>query len=494
MASSSLSPQSIYDVCVNFRGVDTRDNITSLCADLCRNNIKPFIAADLRPGEEIGPALLRAIEGSKISVIIFSEEYASSIWCLNELVKILECKRKNGQIVIPVFYRVDPSDLQNQTGRIGDAFAKHERRFPEQVVQRWREALNDASRISEFRFTITGWEADILLDLLDAIQGKIHGLSQLKKGKCPFEPSVASSVKKPCHLAIQIDIPKPLFCPNLFHTAAASYGQEIDGLAQLEKLQVLGQGNGGTVFKVRHKQTQALYALKVMHCDRGTPPNPQELNILRQTNSPYIVKCHQIFTKPSGEVSILMEYMDAGSLESFVKSHGPLSEDLIGTISHQVLKGFVYMHSKNIVHRDIKPANLLINQKMEIKIADFGISKIIRQCLERCSTPVGTYAYMSPERFDTEKHGGYNGFAADIWSFGVTMMELYMGYYPYFEPGQKLDFPSLMLAICIREPPSLPACSSEKFRDFIRRCLQKDDPSKRWTASQLLSHPFLADA
>lgn len=143
---------------------------------MCRNSIVAFIDAGLRRGEEIEPALLRAIEGSKISVIIFSEEYASSIWCLNELVEILECKRKIGQIVIPVFYRVDPSDLQNQTGRIGDAFAEHERQFQEhpEVVQRWREALNDASRISEFRFTITGREADILLDLLDAIKGKIH--------------------------------------------------------------------------------------------------------------------------------------------------------------------------------------------------------------------------------------------------------------------------------------------------------------------------------
>ncbi|GAY66301.1 hypothetical protein CUMW_247620 [Citrus unshiu] len=218
-------------------------------------------------------------------------------------------------------------------------------------------------------------------------------------------------------------------------------------------------GNGGTVFKVRHKQTLALYALKVVHCDRGTPPNPQELNILRQSNSPYIVNCYQVFTAPSGEVSILMEYMDNGSLESYVKSHGRLSEDLIGTISRQVLKGFVYMHSENIVHRDIKSSNLLINRKKDTKIAYFGVSKIIRQCSERCSTPVGTYAYMSLER-----------------------------------PGQKPDFPSLMLAICFGKPPSLPEYSSENFRDFIKCCLQKDDPSKRWTASQLLSHPFLADA
>ncbi|KAK9200604.1 hypothetical protein WN944_015802 [Citrus x changshan-huyou] len=465
---------------------------------LCRKSMKTFIDdRELRQVEEIRPDLLKGFEVVKIWVITVMKKHRFSTLCLNELVEIFEYKRKNGQFVIPVFYHGTVYELQGQRVFFGgDAFVEHERWFKEhpEIVQKWREELTDASRLSGFRFTITSREADILLYRLDAMQRMIPGLSQFLKRKCAFGPSMASSVKKARHLVIQLNIPKPVSCPNLVHTEAASYGQEIDGLSQLEKLQVLGQGNGGTVFKVRHKQTLALYALKVMQCDRGTPPNPQELNILRQTNSPYIVKCHQIFTKPSGEVSILMEYMDAGSLEIYVKSRGRLSEDIICTISRQVLKGLFYMHSRNIVHRDIKPANLLINEKMEVKIADFGISKIIQQCLERCSTPVGTRAYMSPERLDTGKHGGYNGFAADIWSFGVTMMELYMGYYPFLEPGQEPDLPSLMLAICSREPPSLPECSSEKFRDFIRCCLQKDDPSKRWTALQLLSHPFLADA
>lgn len=160
-----LSRISAVDVYPNFRGVDTRNNITShLYAGFRRKSMKIFIdEQEIGRGEEIWPALSKGIEGSHISVIIFLE-YASSTWCLKELLEILECKRKNGQIVIPngqivnpVFYLVDPSDVQNQTGCIGAAFVKHERWFEEhpEMVQKWREALTDASRLPGFRSTIT---------------------------------------------------------------------------------------------------------------------------------------------------------------------------------------------------------------------------------------------------------------------------------------------------------------------------------------------------
>ncbi|KAJ4710102.1 Mitogen-activated protein kinase [Melia azedarach] len=299
-----------------------------------------------------------------------------------------------------------------------------------------------------------------------------------------------TSVRKHC-LGLRLDLPtatkRPRLCP--ISDAAVNYSQEDDRLSQLEKIQVLGHGNGGTVYKVRDKQTLAVYALKIMH---GNTTSTQELDILRQTSSPHVVHCHQIFERPSGEVQILMEYMDEGTLDTYRKSHGRLSEDVVAHISRQVLKGFVYMCSKNIVHRDIKPSNLLINEKMEVKVADFGVSKIMGRGLNRCSTSIGTCAYMSPERFDTEGYGDYDGYAADVWSFGVTMMELYMGYCPFLSPEEKPDWPTLMLAICFGEPPSLPDCSSEKFKDFINCCLQKDS-SKRWTASQLLLHPFIVE-
>ncbi|KAK9199806.1 hypothetical protein WN944_014999 [Citrus x changshan-huyou] len=145
-----------YDVFLSFKGEDTRDNFLShLVVVLQQKKIKTFIDEELTRGDEISPALLKAIEESKISVIIFSKNYASSKWCLDELVKILKCHKKNGQLVIPVFYNVDPSDVRNQTGSFKDAFVKHDKQFNKKMpekVQKWRAVLTEASNLS-------GWDS-----------------------------------------------------------------------------------------------------------------------------------------------------------------------------------------------------------------------------------------------------------------------------------------------------------------------------------------------
>ena len=105
-----------------------------------------FIDDELPRGEKISTELLEAIKSSRSSIIVFSEYYASSTWCLDELVQILECK-KSGQMVLPVFYKVDPSEVRNQKGKFGEALAKHEVNNIKKV-QRWREALNKAGSIS----------------------------------------------------------------------------------------------------------------------------------------------------------------------------------------------------------------------------------------------------------------------------------------------------------------------------------------------------------
>ncbi|XP_031280670.1 TMV resistance protein N-like [Pistacia vera] len=151
---SSSSPQGKYDVFLSFRGADTRNNFTShLYAALCQKKINAFIDdEELERGEQISPSLLNAIEQSKISLIIFSKGYASSRWCLEELEKILECKNNNGQIVMPVFHNIDPSDVRSQNGTFGDAFAEHEEQFKgrQDMVQRWRIVLRDAANLSGF--------------------------------------------------------------------------------------------------------------------------------------------------------------------------------------------------------------------------------------------------------------------------------------------------------------------------------------------------------
>ena len=146
-SSSSSSRKTIkHEVFLSFRGADTRNNFTShLYAALCRHGIVTFIDNRLDRGEEIEPAILKAIEESYISVVILSENYATSPWCLDELVKIFECKDMGDHKVIPIFYHVDPTDVDNQTGCFGEASIKHKNA---DKVRMWRNVLSRVANLS----------------------------------------------------------------------------------------------------------------------------------------------------------------------------------------------------------------------------------------------------------------------------------------------------------------------------------------------------------
>lgn len=134
---------------VSFRGVDTRASFTArLYASLQNAGINVFRDDDmLQRGSDVSSSLVRAIEGSRISVIVFSRNYASSKWCLRELEKIMECHGTIGQVVLPVFYDVDPSEVRDQKGCIAEAFARHSERFSkeDETVNCWRKALHEVS-------------------------------------------------------------------------------------------------------------------------------------------------------------------------------------------------------------------------------------------------------------------------------------------------------------------------------------------------------------
>ncbi|XP_030974083.1 probable WRKY transcription factor 19 [Quercus lobata] len=151
--SSSSTAECMYDIFLSFRGEDTRYNFTShLYKALCDKGFNTFIDDDnLQRGEEISTELLKAIELSMISIVVFSENYASSTWCLKELVKILECKNF-GQLVLPVFYKVNPSEVCKQEGKFQIALTKHEEKENRDKVQSWREALTKATDLAGFSY------------------------------------------------------------------------------------------------------------------------------------------------------------------------------------------------------------------------------------------------------------------------------------------------------------------------------------------------------
>ncbi|XP_008235905.2 PREDICTED: TMV resistance protein N-like [Prunus mume] len=178
-SSSSSLPfpaplQEKYDVFLSFRGEDTRDAFTShLHAALLRKQIETYIDNRLEKGDDIGPSLKEAIKKSKIAVVIFSKNYASSTWCLKELVHILECKKSYGQIVIPIFYGIDPSHVRKQQG----TYALEDRPLKRSTdeVTNWRAALEEAANMSGFPYSSKkGTEADFVEEVVQHVLTKLN--------------------------------------------------------------------------------------------------------------------------------------------------------------------------------------------------------------------------------------------------------------------------------------------------------------------------------
>uniref|UniRef100_A0A7N2L437 TIR domain-containing protein n=1 Tax=Quercus lobata TaxID=97700 RepID=A0A7N2L437_QUELO len=179
-SSSSFTHQpKKFDVFLSFRGEDTRLGFVShLYNALCQQGINTFIDNNLQRGEEISVGLFKVIESSRISIIIFSENYASSKWCLDELAKIVECKKKD-QLVLPIFYNIDPSEVRNQKGKFGEALSKHEEKLKDYKVQSWREVLSEAANIS-------GWHYQRSCSEFEFIQGIVEKISNFKLNCSPL--------------------------------------------------------------------------------------------------------------------------------------------------------------------------------------------------------------------------------------------------------------------------------------------------------------------
>ncbi|CAH1435640.1 unnamed protein product [Lactuca virosa] len=177
-SSSSTQKSYIYDVFMSFRGEDTRKSfVDHLYVALERQGIRTFKDDErLEKGKRINDELLKSIEESRFYIIVFSKNYAFSSWCLDELVKIMECQTVTDQIAYPVFYDVDPSEVRKQLGPVGDAFARHNNK---EEVRTWREALKDAACLAgwDLRNTADGHEAKLINKIVEGISLELRPIN-----------------------------------------------------------------------------------------------------------------------------------------------------------------------------------------------------------------------------------------------------------------------------------------------------------------------------
>ncbi|XP_039115676.1 mitogen-activated protein kinase kinase 4-like [Dioscorea cayenensis subsp. rotundata] len=257
---------------------------------------------------------------------------------------------------------------------------------------------------------------------------------------------------------LTVAVPLPPTNPAAPLPLPAPWSSEGILFSDLERVRLIGSGVSGKVWMVRHKISNKLYALKCILGSWDEDTHRQhcsEIEILRTANSPFIVRCHGFNDNAAGDIELLLEFMDGGSLEG----HPIAVEPLLAEVARQVLSALAYLHSRKIVHRDIKPANILIDNHGLFKIADFGLSCMVSPTTMGCKTLCGTISYLGPECFNNS--GFYGGFASDTWSFGITLLECYLGYYPFGESVKKNGL--MMLAICKKEPPKPPETSIFQF-------------------------------
>ncbi|CAN7035807.1 unnamed protein product [Brassica oleracea var. botrytis] len=155
-SSSVLPPSSpsriwTHHVFPSFRGEDVRrDFLSHIQMEFQRKGITPFVDNEIKRGESIGPELIKAIRGSKIAIILISRNYASSKWCLDELVEIMKCREELGQTAMAIFYKVDPSDVKKLTGDFGKVFRRTCAGKTKEDIGRWREALAKVATVAGY--------------------------------------------------------------------------------------------------------------------------------------------------------------------------------------------------------------------------------------------------------------------------------------------------------------------------------------------------------
>lgn len=259
----------------------------------------------------------------------------------------------------------------------------------------------------------------------------------------------------------------------------------------------VGEGVSATVYRALCIPFNEIVAVKVLDlekCNNDLDGIRREVQTMSLISHPNLLQAHCSFTA-GHSLWVVMPYMTGGSCMHIMKSAFPegFEEPVIATLLHEVLKALVYLHSHGHIHRDVKSGNILVDTKGFVKLADFGVSACMFDTGDRQrsrNTFVGTPCWMAPEVM--QQLHGYD-FKADIWSFGITALELAHGHAPFSKyPPMKVLLMTLQNA-----PPGLDYERDKKFsksfKEMVATCLVKD-PKKRPTSEKLLKHPFFKRA